>query len=56
MLGDDGDDVVLLEVERGLVARGEVGQRLHVVVLAAVRLEGVRVQKVLDLAWKGINR
>ena len=52
VLGDDGDDLALFEVEGVLVPRGELGQRLHVVVLPGVGLDDVLTQKVLDLACK----
>ncbi len=49
MLGDDGDDVALPEVEGTLVATGELGQGLDVVVLAGAGLDDVLVQQIFDL-------
>ena len=52
MLGDDGDDVALPEVEGALVATGELGEGLDVVVLAGASLDDVLVQQIFDLTWK----
>ena len=41
--GDDGDDVALPEVEGALVAAGELGKGLDVVVLAGAGLDDVLV-------------